>query len=413
VIPVLAPPGPAMTDAAPRLSRRLEALLAPHGPARFFAEQFGRAPLLLTGAADRAAGTMDLGELNRLLNQTSIWTSRTLQLMVDGRAVVADEYCRPAIDTEARDVLRPVPALVTTWLRRGATLVLNNISELNDGLAETAAALRAATGAAVQANLYFSRQGRQAFSPHFDTHEVFALHCHGEKRWRIFENRSDSPTARSVQAANATGRKEDPGPVREEVTLRPGDLLYLPRGQFHDALASTAATIHVTFAVSMPTGADLLRFLADEGVLDPMLRRDLPARPNRKRLEGAAGPVAERLAAMARDPQFLAALAQHLHTQSPAFDRYDLAAALAAPMRYRPRRDGGTRLVEEGGRLAAEGRFGRVLLPPALAPVARWAATATAEFDRATLAALFPALSAEQVGQAAESLLNLRLAELA
>lgn len=402
-----------MTDAAQRLPRRLETLLAPVEPGRFFAESFGRAPLHLPGTGTRCAGVMDLDELNRLLNQTSIWTSRTLQLMMDGRAVIAEEYCRPAIDTEARDVLRPVPALVTNWIRRGATLVLNNISELNDGLAETAAALRAATGAAVQANLYFSRQGRQAFNPHFDTHEVFALHCHGEKRWRIFETRSDAPTARSVQAATATGRKEDPGTVREEVTLQPGDLLYLPRGQFHDALASTQATIHVTFAVSMPTGADLLRFLADEGTLDPLLRRDLTLRPNRKRLEGVVGPVAERLAAMARDPAFLAALAQHLHAQAPAFDRYDLAGALSAPLRYRPKRDGGTRLVEEAGKVTAEGRFGRVVLPPALVPVVRWAATATEEFDRATLAALFPKLTPDQVGQAAESLVNLRLADLA
>ncbi|WP_374440738.1 JmjC domain-containing protein [Stella sp.] len=401
-----------MTDADPRLARRLEALLAPIGPARFFGECFGRAAALLPGAPERAAGVMDLAELDRLLNQTSIWTARTLQLVIDGRAVVTEEYCRPAVDSEVRDLMRPVPRLVTAWIRRGATLVLNNIGELNDGLAETAAALRAATGAPVQANLYFSRQGRQAFNPHFDTHEVFALHCHGEKRWRIFENRAEAPTPRSIQAAAAMGRKDEPGAVRQELTLRPGDLLYLPRGQFHDALASTQATIHVTFAVSMPSGVDLLRFLAEEGVLDPALRRDLPLRPNRKRLEAASGPVAERLAAMARDPAFLAALAQHLQAQAPAFDRYDLAAALAAPLRYRPRRDAGTRLVEEGGRIAAEGRFGRVPLPPALAPVARWALTATEEFDHAALAALFPALSPDQVGQAAESLVNLRLAEL-
>lgn len=401
-----------MNDAAQRLSDRLETMLAPVGPARFFADTFGRAPLLLPGSAARAGGVMDLGELNRLLNQTSIWTARTLQLVLDGRAIAAEEFCRPAIDTEARDVLRPVPRLVTTWIRRGATLVLNNIGELNDGLAETAAALRAATGAAVQANLYFSRQGRQAFNPHFDTHEVFALHCHGAKRWRIFENRSDAPTGRSVQAAAATGRKEDPGAVRQEVTMQPGDLLYLPRGQFHDALASTGATIHVTFAVSVPTGADLLRFLADEGILDPVLRRDLALRPTRKRLEAAAGPVADRLAAMVRDPAFLAALARHLQTQAPPFDRYDLEAALAAPLRYRPRQDGSLRLAEEDGRIVAVGRSGRHVLPPALVPVVRWAQTATEEFDAAALAARFPGLTGEQAAQAAESLVNLRLAEM-
>ena len=31
-------------------------------------------------------------------------------------------------------------------------------------------------------------QSHQAFAPHFDTHDVFALHCQGEKMWNIYEN---------------------------------------------------------------------------------------------------------------------------------------------------------------------------------------------------------------------------------
>ncbi|BBK33598.1 cupin superfamily protein [Stella humosa] len=402
-----------MPPADPRLVRRLEGLLAPAGAERFFADTFGRHIAHLPGQPERAADVMGLAELNRLLNQTTVWTQRTLQLVLDGKGILADEYCRPTPDTAGTDALRPVPSLVTGWIRRGATLVLNNISEMNDGLAEIAGALRAATGAAVQANLYFSRRGRQAFNPHFDTHEVFALHCHGEKRWRIFENRADAPTQRTVAAAQATGRKDAPGAVREEVVLRPGDLLYLPRGQFHDALASSEATIHVTFAVSLPTGADLLRFLADEGVLDGALRQDLAPGRTRKRMTEAADPVAARLAEMARDPGFLSAFARHLGAQSPPFDRYDLESALAAPLRWRPRPDGGTRLVVEAGALVAVGTFGRVALPAGLAPVVQWAATATEPFDQAALAARFPQLSAAQVLQVGESLVNLRLAEMA
>ncbi|MCC7275160.1 MAG: cupin-like domain-containing protein [Alphaproteobacteria bacterium] len=402
-------PTPA-TAPADRPARRLDGLLQPLGTERFFAEGFGRRTLHLQGTAARVADVMTLAELNRLLNMTTVWTPRTLQIVIDRRAVVAEEYCRPARDTEG---LRPVPALVTEWLRRGASLVLNNISELNDGMAEIAAGLRAATGAGVQANLYFSRRGRQAFAPHYDTHEVFALHCHGEKRWRIFANRADAPTQRSQAVDRDLGHKRPEGERMHEVTLRPGDLLYLPRGQFHDALASSEATIHVSFAVSMPIGVDLLRFLADEGVLDGALRRDLPRGLAPDALAAAAGRVGERLGAMTRDPRFLDALRRHLLARAPAFDRYDLAAALAAPVRYRPARDGGTTLRREGDGLVAEGRFGRRPIPPRLHPVVQWAAARQAPFARDDVAGAFPGLTDPQVDQAIESLLNLAVVELA
>ena len=31
-------------------------------------------------------------------------------------------------------------------------------------------------------------QSHQAFAPHFDTHDVFALHCQGEKMWNIYDD---------------------------------------------------------------------------------------------------------------------------------------------------------------------------------------------------------------------------------
>ena len=37
----------------------------------------------------------------------------------------------------------------------------------------------------------------------------------------------------------------------EQVTLRPGDLLCIPRGQYHDALASQNGAIHVAFGLAL------------------------------------------------------------------------------------------------------------------------------------------------------------------
>jgi ribosomal protein L16 Arg81 hydroxylase len=50
--------------------------------------------------------------------------------------------------------------------------------------------------------------------------------------------------------------------------MKPGDVLYLPRGQYHEALASSDASLHLSFGIGQPTGIDvisrLLKSLPDE-----------------------------------------------------------------------------------------------------------------------------------------------------
>jgi ribosomal protein L16 Arg81 hydroxylase len=59
--------------------------------------------------------------------------------------------------------------------------------------------------------------------------------------------------------------------------LKPGDILYLPRGQYHDALATGAASVHLAVGATEPIGIDLLSLLFEDAVGDPAFRRRLPA----------------------------------------------------------------------------------------------------------------------------------------
>ena len=66
------------------------------------------------------------------------------------------------------------------------------------------------------------------------------------------------------------------GKVEREIVMKEGDLLYLPRGRFHDALATDGPSIHLSFAVSEPKGLDYLQLVMDEAVGDAKFREDLP-----------------------------------------------------------------------------------------------------------------------------------------
>ena len=55
-------------------------------------------------------------------------------------------------------------------------------------------------------------------------------------------------------------RTKKSGKIIDQVLLKPGDLLYLPRGQFHDALASKNGAIHIAFGITYMKPLDLFQY---------------------------------------------------------------------------------------------------------------------------------------------------------
>ncbi|HSR71526.1 MAG TPA: hypothetical protein VLL72_04015, partial [Kiloniellales bacterium] len=107
--------------------KNLAEILAPVTPEEFFADYFDKQPLHVPGTPDKFAAVMSWSRLNALLNMTSIWSGASLQLVLDREPVPPAKYCRPGLDRNNVRVLQPDPARVTELLRRGATLVANDV----------------------------------------------------------------------------------------------------------------------------------------------------------------------------------------------------------------------------------------------------------------------------------------------
>ena len=278
-------------------------ILAPISREEFFAEYHDRKPLHIPGAGDKFASLMSWQRLNGLLNMTAVWTPASLQLVLDGEMVPPGQYCHPSVDTEGRHQLRPDSELVSALLRQGASLVANDIDTLTPELAATAEALEAALGGKAQTNLYCSWRERRAFRSHFDTHDVYAIHTVGEKLWRIYEGRLDNPIAHpGFKNFGHDYHEKHKGRVLTEVTMRPGDLLYIPRGQYHDALASSDGTIHVSFGVTAVIGLDFLSLLYDQAIADPLFRANVPRPTEGAGIAEHLARLGDRLAEIARQP---------------------------------------------------------------------------------------------------------------
>lgn len=122
----------------------------------------------------------------------------------------------------------------------GATLYFINVPvpALTDSLADFLGAPRRR----VIASLFFTAAGGGAV-PHFDKNENFTIQLTGAKRWQVGEApmvpaAPDSYTLDSVVTpALAPLLAEASRPPERTVDLRPGSLLYVPRGTVHHTKA--------------------------------------------------------------------------------------------------------------------------------------------------------------------------------
>ncbi|NWU84956.1 RIOX2 oxygenase, partial [Onychorhynchus coronatus] len=99
-------------------------------------------------------------------------------------------------------------------------------------------------GSLVGSNVYITPQGSQGLPPHYDDVEVFILQLEGEKHWRLYK-----PTVHLAREYNVESEDRIGNPTHEFI-LKPGDLLYFPRGTIHQADTPPGAShsTHVTIS---------------------------------------------------------------------------------------------------------------------------------------------------------------------
>jgi lysine-specific demethylase/histidyl-hydroxylase NO66 len=168
---------------------------------------------------------------------------------LDVGAYTADVPWRPPF-TAAADV----PRLASEW-EAGATIVLQALHVHWQPLAVFCRQLEAALGHGVQANAYWTPRGSQGFAVHHDTHDVLVLQVAGEKRWLLYDPLLELPL-KHQRWSQALG---EPGEPTDDLVLRAGDTLYLPRGWLHQAETSATDSLHLTIGITAYTWLDAVR----------------------------------------------------------------------------------------------------------------------------------------------------------
>ena len=325
------------------------------------------------GAIEDLSSVFSWDGVNDLFNRPKLWNAETMELAINGQVLAPTLYCRPAMGRLGDRILRPDREKVNHFLRKGATLVLDYLEGIHPGVRKVTNCIERLTGTATSANAYCSWQSVQGYSSHFDTMCVFAIQIEGEKAWNIYNGRVNEPMAIPGARPSDFSREQhdkQKGSVARKVVMRPGDVLYLPRGLYHDAIATETASLHLSFGATYLAGFSAVSLLIHELQREEFFRRRLPHFDDGEALSGFLREVGEQVAARMADGGFHRRVATHmLDNLSDKMADHRLPARNADQCFLVTRRE--PRLVRRGQDWRLELGDAQITLAAALAPMVR------------------------------------------
>jgi hypothetical protein len=179
----------------------------------------------------------------------------------------------------------------------GSTILLESTDRWWAPTAELASELGHALSARVKVNVYITPPGQQGAPIHPDVQDVFVLQMEGAKEWHIYEDRVYE-AVETLEHIDGFGYTRPALPGEPTLALRTvletGDLLYLPRGVLHRAVAPPdRPSLHLTVCATPVYWVDFLKVAVEAlslehpelaGALAPGFERD-PAVRDRLRAE--------------------------------------------------------------------------------------------------------------------------------
>jgi len=228
--------------------------------AKFVADYWRRLPLALSGSA---RGACELGNGNAL----------GAILAAEGADVMA------ARDGQRYDGPRPIDLSQAQALSGdGYTIVVRHAERHHQGLAELAQSFEATFCGPVDVQMFATPPSSRGFSWHYDAEDVFILQTTGEKEYGLRKNTVNPWPLEETLPEDMQYEREQMPLMR--VTLRAGDLLYIPCGYWHhaDASKSSETAISLAIGVMSRSAMDVFDFLRRRLVESLMWRQRLPVR---------------------------------------------------------------------------------------------------------------------------------------
>lgn len=249
--------------------RTFENLISPLKSSIFFDQYFDHAPLVLQ---DRPRDCFDsiltVSDIADHIDRNA--SPDGIDVMQAGQGVPLENWTRPhpnlsgehLVDTERLFAL----------IVQGYSVRLNGVHHKIPNLRDFCIALETDLQMPTHANLYITPTGQPALSPHYDTHDIFVLQLNGTKTWNFYGRPVISPSEQQP----FTSQDLTLPPPSKTIDVRPGDLIYLPRGLVHSAETSQGVSVHLALGLKAPLLGDVAQAIAHRLWDNPDMRRAIP-----------------------------------------------------------------------------------------------------------------------------------------
>lgn len=296
-----------------KLHKDYEALLA------FLREQRRDPPDEFTyraGLVDRP-GCFSLADLQDQLNNP-ILSPDWLEVIVKGKHVSLEPACLFKT-VQKKKLLFMDKDILNEHLANGAAVVLEGLDVLDPMINSFLSGIDESFPCVLSnCVVFFSQRDNEAYHAHCDTDDVLVFQLEGKKTWQLF-----APQQRRYFGASNLS-DEQLGPVQNELTLRPGDALYLRAGVPHRCFTPGDYSLHLSFDLGDRTpnveqiaaAADKLYKHAPAAAYDPPTR------------------VVDRFTGIMQDPEFLATLQRETDAKQQSIREFRQRMARASGVRY-------------------------------------------------------------------------------
>jgi ribosomal protein L16 Arg81 hydroxylase len=235
-------------------------LVAPLTEAEFLTRLRERTLTLVRGSApERWESLLEWSTVDHLI-ETSIYPVERLRVLKESMPIPASFY--------VKDQRFDAPAM-SKLLEQGISLIFNGLDEYVPRLRQLCRDIAARTHEQISVEAVVTTGKGGALKLHFDAEDIVVLQVAGSKRWRIHHATVANPVRGMAKPSPPSGP-----PLFDDV-LYPGDLLFVPGGQWHHCENGPGRSLHLSILIYPPNARHLLTVLATRWLSDPIFRQPL------------------------------------------------------------------------------------------------------------------------------------------
>lgn len=233
----------------------LESILSPLSVSQFLKDFSYKKAVHIEGQIDKFSHLFGWNEFNEVLATLTL-TKQEVKLSKGGK-----NYFSNNVDVISDDT------------RNGATVIVENLDNYDPSIRKFLNKISDEICTLTRTNLYLSFPNVQGYNLHYDTHDFFILQLEGYKEWNVYPKTVESPLFYQKYHGTDAPSKEE---IYLNCILKKGDVLYVPKGHWHEALSINEPSMHLTLAMFSPTGIDFLNWFVNELRDDAEIRSSLP-----------------------------------------------------------------------------------------------------------------------------------------